>query len=169
MPESDEEYMARLVPDPAGPCRHCPWLTTNHRRRHPDGWFTKANRARLWAKLRTGDSMSCHPTDPNNPVSERAVAAGYRPAPATARTRECMGALILQQREFMVWQDVHGGDHAAYRKGRPGALTLGALARIAQRFLFGGVPTGPAAMPKPNLNAPVNRDGVTWKVLQDEQ
>ncbi len=56
------------------PCSSCPWLIANHGRPHPDGWNTKRNRDRLWAKLRTGDSMSCHKTDVSNPVPDEAAA-----------------------------------------------------------------------------------------------
>ena len=54
------------------PCQACPWRVENHGKRHPDGWYTKANLRRLWSGIRRGEEMSCHPTDPSNPVSERA-------------------------------------------------------------------------------------------------
>lgn len=56
----------------AGPCAQCPWRTSNQGKRHPDGWYTKANLRRLWAGLRRGERMTCHPTDPANPVSDKA-------------------------------------------------------------------------------------------------
>src|SRR5690349_1270948 len=86
------------------PCSHCPWRTENHGKPHPDGWYTAANRKRLWAKLRRGESMSCHPTDPENPVSEKARAAGAVVAKEGSQVRECIGAIVLQQREVMRFQ-----------------------------------------------------------------
>jgi hypothetical protein len=31
------------------------------------GWYTKANLQRLWAGMRRGEDMTCHPTDPDKP------------------------------------------------------------------------------------------------------
>jgi hypothetical protein len=133
------------------PCRHCPWRTSNQGKRHPDGWFTKRNLASLWAGLRRGEAMSCHPTDPSNPVSDKARAAGYKPAPAGAQVRECVGALIVQQREYMTWQDAFRGDFAAYRAAHPRGLALMGLARLAQRWMLGGTPFGGRRMLLPEL------------------
>ena len=94
--------------EPAGetPCAECPWRTVNQGKRHPDGWYNRANLKRLWNKLRRGDMMSCHPTDPRNPVSVHAALKGQRMAKLGATPRECAGALILQQRELMIYQEV---------------------------------------------------------------
>lgn len=140
----------------AGPCGSCPWLTVNHGKRHPDGWYTKANRDRLWSKLRRGEPMSCHRTDPANPVSEPAQAAGYRPAPEHAQARECAGALILQQREMQHVSDLQA-DLPAYRKLSPRGLTLDGIQRLLGRLVLGGTPLA-LAMAKPNLNEPVSHD-----------
>lgn len=134
------------------PCRDCPWRTENQGKRHKDGWFTKANRDRLWAKLRRGDSMTCHMTDPENPVPD-----GYKTVNPEATTHECAGALILQQREFMKLQDMQA-DIPAYRKLFPRGLTKDGIMTILNRHLYGGTPFGPAPMPKPNLNEPVSHD-----------
>lgn len=94
------------------PCRACPWLTANHRRPHPDGYYSDANRRRLWNGLRTGDApgMTCHPTDPcNQPVAD------------ATRTRECAGAWILLGREMRSFE--HARTFAAYRRGRRLAMT----------------------------------------------
>jgi hypothetical protein len=137
-----------------GPCRACPWRVSNQGTRHPDGWYTARNLARLWGGLRNGEDMSCHPTDPDNPVSERAAAAGYRPAPGDARKRECVGAAILKQREFMLLQEVHDADLRAYRAARPRGLTRGGLLVLLERALFGGTPLSGPVMPLPNLDEP---------------
>lgn len=142
------------------PCRGCPWRTANHGKAHPDGWYSKANLRRLWAGLRTGDApgMTCHPTDPDNPVSAQADAEGYRPAPDGSETRECAGAIILQQRELMRYQEVveAGGSFADYKRGNPGAMTKGALAAFLTRCVM----TWPGEIPvrrDHDLRTPVSR------------
>lgn len=135
-------------PAAPSPCDACPWRIANHGQRHPDGWYTARNRDRLWAKLRRGDSMSCHPTDPRNPVPE-----GHRAAPEDAKTRECAGALILQQREWMLFQEEHAGDVAGYRRARPRGLTREGLMAIAARSIRW---PGDVEMSTPDLNQPVS-------------
>lgn len=134
------------------PCAQCPWRTANHGKRHPDGWYTKANRARLWAQLRRGEAMTCHPTDPENPVP-----LGARPVPSHVTTRECAGAIILQQREMDTLQRMD--DFKAYRKARPMGLTREGVAEMISRIMFAGMPMiGGRPMPRPNLNEPVSHD-----------
>lgn len=141
-------------------CKDCPWRLSNQGKRHPDGWYTKRNLTRLWALLRTGETMSCHPTDPGNPVSEAAQAAGYRPAPSYSKPRECTGALVLVQREVMVMQD--HGSVAEYRRARPRGLRTSAFGWIVERLIFGGVVA--PAMAKPDLNDPdVGAPWLPWE------
>jgi hypothetical protein len=121
------------------PCIHCPWRVSNQGKRHPDGWYTKANLRRLWARLRTGDGMSCHPTDPGNPVSDAAAAAGYRAASVDARPRECRGAAILVQREFEYLQADCGVNIRRYQREHPRGLTRDGIAMVVNRAMFGGV------------------------------
>lgn len=142
------------------PCVHCPWRTSNQGKRHPDGWYTAANLRRLWAQLRRGELMSCHPTDPGNPVSERAQAVGYRPAPEHSQVRECTGALVIQQREFMLLQDGYNADLKRYRRERPKGMTKEGLWSLIERAVFGGTPIGGHAMARPDLNQP--DVGVPW-------
>lgn len=151
----DEELRARTGVKPANnrPCKDCPWRTENHGKRHKDGWFTKANRDRLWSKLRRGDSMTCHMTDPENPVPE-----GYKTVKDGVTTHECAGALILQQREFEKLQSDCGASIPEYRKRNPRGLTKEGIMAILNRALYGGTPLGPASMPTPNLNEPVSHD-----------
>ena len=146
------------------PCLACPWRQENHGKRHPDGWYTRANRTRLWSKLRRGDQMSCHPTDPTNPVSDRAQEQGYRPAPEHADKRVCIGALILQQREVtLAGEAVSLG---AYRKTRPRGLTTEGIARVVERVIFDGTPFGGPKMGRPNLNFAVAHDPLPWTVRE---
>ena len=137
------------------PCVHCPWRTSNQGKRHPDGWYAKKNLRRMWAGLRRGESMSCHPTDPRNLGSPRAVQAGYRPAPETAVTRECCGALILQQRELALLQGPYSTNLARYCRERRGGLTKMGIARLVNRMIFGHCDSWP--MTRPALNQLVSR------------
>lgn len=133
------------------PCAQCPWRTSNHGKRHPDGWFTITNRKRLWAQLRRGEAMTCHPTDPENPLP-----AGTRAVPDHVTTRECAGAIILQQRELDILQREYP-DFRAYRRARPMGLTRDGFASMVSRLLFGGVPViGGPKVSKPNLNESVS-------------
>jgi hypothetical protein len=150
----------------ADPCRACPWLTRNQGTRHPDGWYTKGNLARLWAGLRRGEGMSCHQTDPRNPVSPKAAAAGYRPAPDSAEVRECIGGLILQQRELHLYGRLL--DLAAYRRARPRGLTRDGLATVVSRLAFGDTCLGGPAMARPNLNHPdVGHTPLPWTPITE--
>lgn len=149
-------------PSDADPCVACPWRTDNHARRHPDGWFSARNRNRLWTGLRRGEAMSCHATDPGNPVSEKAQAAGYRPAPAGSTVLECRGGVILQQRELHLLMHRYG-NLPAYRKARPRGLTREGMHRLLARLAFGGVPfLGAAKMGRPDLNAAVGHTPLPW-------
>lgn len=145
------------------PCAACPWRTSNHGRPHPDGWYTKMNRDRLWKLLRAGQSMTCHPTDPDNPVPE-----GHACVPNGAQTLTCAGALVLQQRELMRFQAVttkvdagllRGRSFTLYRKLHPFGLTLDGLRTLVEAALFGGI-FGGVKMSRPDLRAEVGHDGL---------
>lgn len=162
--------LRKVSPAAPNPCSACPWRLTNHGKPHPDGWYTKRNRARLWSKLRTGENMSCHPTDPTNPVP-----AGHACAPEGAQTLECAGALVLQQRELMRFQAVakefdagtlKGRAFAFYRKLYPGGMTLAGLGSLVQRAVFGGV--FGVAMSRPDLRAEVGHDALKPWSADDE-
>lgn len=101
-----------IDPPAPDPCAACPWLTSNHGKKHPGNYYSDANRRRLWKGLRTGDApgMTCHPTDPENqPVKEE------------QRTRECTGAVVLMQRELNAFEEAV--DMTTYRRGRSLAAT----------------------------------------------
>lgn len=117
-------------------CAACPWRISNHGRRHPGGWYSKANRRRLWNGLRTGDApgMTCHPTDPDN-----------QPVRDGIETRECAGAMLLLARELGALNAAcaeadDGRGFARYRKGRSYPLTIGGAIELANRLMFGGTP-----------------------------
>lgn len=155
-----------LSPSDASPCAGCPWRTTNHGKRHPDGWYTRRNQDRLWAGLRNGSAMSCHPTDSGNEVSPAAQAKGYRPAPEGAQVLECRGGVILQQRELHLLGEVYGAEYAPYRQARPGGLTRAGVGALVMRLAFGGVPIiGGTPMGRPDLDAPVGHHRLSWPGL----
>lgn len=136
------------------PCSACPWRTSNHGKPHPHGWYTAKNRARLWSKLRRGDSMTCHPTDPENEVP-----AGTRPVSKDATTHECAGGLVLQQREL---EKVQGFKTLKdYLKATPLGLTVRGFAVLVNRVVFSGVEAvmgGGAEMTRPDLNELVSHE-----------
>jgi hypothetical protein len=148
----------------AEPCRDCPWLLANQQRRaHPDGWFTVRNRDWLWTRLRRGDPMSCHRTDPGNPVSQRAAERGYRPVPAGTQVKECRGAVVLQQREMHLLMNRYEMDVTVYRRARPRGLTRAGITAMVLRLAFGGVPIlGAPRMGRPGLNAKVGHSPLPW-------
>lgn len=134
------------------PCAHCPWRIALQGTPNPHGFYSKRNLARLWAGLRRGERMTCHPTDHNMNEFEHAPRVKD-----TAVTHECAGSLILTQREFMKASAVlqaEGGTVREYRRRWPRGLTKDGLGVILNRAVFGGTMVGGKAMTKPNLNDP---------------
>lgn len=148
-------------------CDHCPWRRSNQGLKTPGGWYTKKNLRRLWTRLRRGESMSCHPTDPRMNHDDEACPPDYRPAAPGTEVRECMGALILQQREVMRVQAMNDPDDPssilAYFRGRRPGLTRQGLAAVYERALFAGA-LGGKEMPKPDLSD----DDVYYEPLAEE-
>lgn len=133
--------------EPALPkaCAHCPWRVSNQGKPTADGFYTKANLRRLWSGLRSGEAMTCHPTDPRMNAFESAPRVSL-----SATTHECAGSMILVQRELVRVQDAE--DWKTYR-GRPGPrLTMGGAAEHVARMIFGGTPMGGAKVPRLDLN-----------------
>lgn len=162
-----------VAPAADTPCPGCPWRTSNHGRRsmkvagvQVGGWYTKANLRRLWAGLRRGVMMTCHPTDPRNPVLP-----GKAPTPEHVTTRECAGAHLLLQREMEIAQrlvriDPDRNNVAEYRRVRPAGLTRDGLAAYMHRLVFGGTPLGGRKPPTPNLNqaCSTGNDRLPWPI-----
>lgn len=126
-----------IAPPADHPCAACPWLVDNHGRPHPDGWYTRANRRRLWGGLRQGEMMTCHPTDPDNPPPSNRLDAQ---APAGRPTRLCAGAWALIMVEVSLLDAElkrPGGTLVSYRRSRPHPpLTKdGAAAHIMRAFV----------------------------------
>jgi hypothetical protein len=92
--------------------------------------------------------MSCHRTDPSNPVPE-----GVAAVPDGTTTHECAGGLILQQRELMKVQSFPPPSVPKYRRAAPRGLTQEGVLRLVERAMFGGVPfLGGLAMSEVDLN-----------------
>jgi hypothetical protein len=135
------------------PCKFCPWRLANQGSKpDPHKFYTLGNLARLWKGLRSGARMSCHPTDPR-----MAEFAGYESLADRVSTNECSGALVIVQREFMVFQNMALADPEnkktlqQYRKARPNGLTREGLITLAERAMLGGTILNPIAMARPNL------------------
>lgn len=96
--------------------------------------------------------MSCHPTDPRMAEFE-----GYEALAVRESTNECTGALIIVQREWMVFQNLALENPKSkktlqtYKKLRPNGMTREGLILIAERAMFGGTFLNPVAMARPNL------------------
>jgi hypothetical protein len=147
-PLGESPRRRRIEPANPTPCSACPWRTENHGKPHPDGWYTARNRDRLWSKLRRGDGMTCHPTDPENPCSTGSA------VPEDATTHECAGALILLQRELKKIEAIPGSDLKRYMKENPRGLTRSGIGSLLNQLMFGGLYGH--VMPSLDLNAPVS-------------
>lgn len=122
-------------------CAHCPWRESNQGKRHPGHYYTLANLKRLWNGLRSGEApgMTCHPTDPNNPVPE-----GCPSVPDGVETRECTGALLLVTRELKLIEKT--GDFKEYRRLRRAGLSREGIIHWALgRCKLGGTIMGTGA------------------------
>lgn len=146
-------------------CKDCPWRIENHGRRGKHGFFTAANRKRLWNGLRSGEApgMTCHGTDTGRDRPDWGETAGAE------ATHECAGAVALVQRELLVFQNIADGlpDGAKagraftiYRALRPRGMMSGGFAEWISRVAFGGTPLA-RSMKQPTeafLDQPVSND-----------
>ena len=120
------------------PCSECPWRIQNQEKEHPHGFYDAKNLKRLWKAISDGYRMSCHPTDPR-----MAEFAGYESCEQRETTHECAGALVLQQREVMLFQEIAKTETkalAAYKKQRPNGMTQHGLLSVVERAVFPGWP-----------------------------
>jgi hypothetical protein len=148
--------MTQLRPANPNACAVCPWRVANQGcKPDPHKFYTTTNLKRLWKGLRNGARMSCHPTDPRMIAFE-----GYEDNANRETTHECTGGLILQQREFMIFQAIVEGQKDAQKKtglrdythDRPNGLTRGGLIAMMERAVFGGTPFDSVAMSTPDLD-----------------
>lgn len=84
--------------------------------------------------------------------------AGYEALAEREITHECAGALVLQQREFMKFQEIASRDLASktmlrdYQRAHPKGLTRYGLIALIERATFGGSVLDPTAMAAPELD-----------------
>lgn len=149
---ADRKAMKAACPKP---CAQCPWRIENQGTPHPHGFYAKANLRRLWAGLKSGERMTCHPTDP-----EMAEFEGYEGTAERHVTHECAGALVVIQREMMRVQasmDEASAEGkrdgiARYRRQHPKGLTRdGVFAHFSASVM---VMPGELPMARPNLGDP---------------
>ena len=141
------------------PCAACPWRLANQGRKDvaQPHFYQPANLRRLWKGVRAGARMSCHPTDPRMSEWE-----GYEDCANREVTHECAGSLILQQREFMRFQEYviaqpeakRGSLFKLYRLESPNGMTLEGLRAMVARVMFGGTPLGGIKMTALELGDP---------------
>lgn len=147
-----DDGLHKVEPACPVPCKFCPWRLSNQGQKHPHKFYTPANLKRLWKGLRDGARMSCHPTDPRMAEFE-----GYEALADREVTHECSGALVIVQREFMVFQNMALADPKGkkvlqnYRKARPNGMTRYGLIAVSERAMLGGTILNPVRMARPNL------------------
>jgi len=137
------------------PCDQCPWRLANQGKRHPFGFYAKANLRRLWNQVRSGGRpQSCHLTDPTHPEH---VAVGAKPG---ATPRECPGSIVLIKREIRAMADEAGviGPESTERylaTRKRGIPRRGILYWVVQRIQFAGVPVvGGDPLPEVDVDDP---------------
>lgn len=99
--------------------------------------------------------MTCHPTDPANPVPD-----GYKAVPANAVTHECTGATILKHREYIKFQRIANERSRLgltdglrqYKARHPVGLTQDGLLTIVNALVFAGTPWGGRGLARVDLS-----------------
>lgn len=152
MTATTNDGLHKVEPACPRPCSVCPWRLSNQGVKHAHDFYTKSNLARLWRGLRAGARMSCHETDPRMAEFE-----GYEALVDREVTHECAGALVLVQREWMLFQGMCEADPKGkrtlqqYRRARPNGLVREGLIALMERAMLGGSVLNPVAMSLPNL------------------
>lgn len=159
-----------VAPALESPCGACPWRTSNQGRQHPNGWYTKRNLSRLWGGMRRGEAMTCHPTDPSNPMPD-----GWREVPADAVTRECAGYQTMILREWSIIERITllpgNMTHVLqlYRRLRPRGLTEIGVAALIERTMYAGTPLSHHwhKLTSQDLDAEVSYPDLPWPVTDE--
>jgi hypothetical protein len=161
--------MREVKPAFQSPCKTCPWRRENQGKPTPEGWYSDENLERMWDELRRGRRMTCHATDP-----DVYAAPHERPSSLGDHTHECAGALVLQQRELVLLDDLIQSDPTSpglttYLKKRPDGLTVSGVAALMDRYLFGGIVAGDTAMSTPCLGGDIYYHKLgPWEGPQDD-
>ena len=133
-------------------CGTCPWLRSNHGKKHSAGWYTKTNLRRLWGGMRQGENMICHATDPNSITygGDKLVQPGHE--------RPCVGALVLVKHSFNRLEELKSLKD--YKTGVGQRMSKGGMVRWAERIMFAGTAMGGPELLMPNMQQDV---GVPWQ------
>ncbi len=84
--------------------------------------------------------------------------AGYEALADREVAHECAGALTVQQREMMKFQEIAEANPGSkktlqlYKKQHPKGLTRDGILALIQRSIFGGTALGGVKMSTPDLN-----------------
>lgn len=118
-------------------CESCPWLTKNHGKPHPAGWYKPANLKRLWNDLRTGRApgMVCHSSDPKS-IDYGSTSK----VKDTCKPRECAGALLMVAKHLNeVSAASEAGDKklATYKAKHRFPLTRDGIRNWIGEYVFG--------------------------------
>lgn len=142
------------------PCATCPWrasvrndpafakIETTHEG-ETIKWYSLKNLRRLWkGGLREGEHMSCHATDEQNPRPD-----GWKPIPEGVKTKACIGAIILMQRELMRFEEACNAAPKKqglklYRQQHPKGMSRDGIRIVFNELIFGG----PLKEERPDLN-----------------
>lgn len=119
-------------------CETCPWLTKNHGKPHPAGWYKIANIKRIWNGLRTGKApgVVCHASD-----KDQAEYGGTAKVKLTVEKRPCAGAVLAVGKHI---EEINAcktkDDLAAYKARHKLPLTKFGIAAWWELTVFGQVP-----------------------------
>ena len=117
-------------------CETCPWLTKNHGKKHPAGWYKLSNLKRLWNAMRKGNApgIVCHSSDPDQ--AEYGGTAKIKP---DVQKRACAGAYIALAKHI---NELNGSaSYAEYAARHALPITKrGGLAILEKQFFGGGFP-----------------------------
>lgn len=121
-------------------CETCPWLTKNHGKEHPAGWYTTNNLRRMWNGLRSGKcpGVVCHASDP-----DQKDYGGIAPIKLTVERRQCAGAILAVGKhvdKLNAAAKTGGLALQAYKDGHAAPLTRRGMVYWIERVMSGTVP-----------------------------
>lgn len=127
--------MLGVKPPDVSVCATCPFRGSNHGKRHPAKWYTKANLTRIWngIRLNKAPGMVCHSSDPNSKNY-----GSIKDVPETAVKHECGGLLQLIYREFTLLNTVK--TYKEYQALSTKPFIRGAIAFWANRQMSNNLP-----------------------------
>ena len=151
--------------DGTPPCKTCPFLRSNQGKRTAGGFYSRRNLQRMWARIRQGELLICHSTDPE------AWVTGSPTCPKKGQIKPgneqaCRGALYMVKREdkTLLKSIDAGTGFSGYARApeaaKPPMTPLGFLA-IAETVMLAGSPLGTRLkLYAPDMDADV---GLPWE------